>query len=223
MTALTAYDLSRSTAQPAQPLVASPHRVSTPCRQAAKGKVTRSATSTTASPPRIACAVQWSPKGRPASSIRRLPSGVSPSASATSSPTPSAAQLPGRSAERNCRARSTWSPGRSRSAASWSARGAGGRFHGISTRAATSTARPSPARVSTAQPRGLTGPPDPPAATRRSDRYRTGRPLCLSYRRSCRHGRQSYCPARGVPTRVERSRSGQERDRRRSSESAPNG
>src|SRR6185436_3743902 len=87
MTAPTANPLSRSTTQAPQVWVDSPYWRSTLCRHAANGSVTSSPTSTTARPPSSACASQCPPNGRPTSSTRRAPSGVSPSTSATTSAT----------------------------------------------------------------------------------------------------------------------------------------
>ena len=161
----------------------------TVCRQAANGRVSRSATSTTTQPAEHGLGdpvVAERAAGQPTS---RRPSGVSPSTSATTRPIASA-----RVASRGAARRGTPGPGRpgrraaSRSAASWSARGAGGRLHGTSRTATTSRATTSAARVSTAQPRGVTSTP----------RRRT----CgcgvvpVSCRRSSRRERPSYGPPR---------------------------
>src|SRR5436190_14021459 len=154
-TAPIAYAFSRSTVQPRQPCVDSPYRRSTVCRTAANGRPSSSPVNTTSSPPSTASASQWPPNGRPASATSRAPTGVNPSASATSRPSPIAPYVLGRSAAWNARPRSTPSAGRLCSAASWSARGAAGGCHGTRTAATTSTATISTPSVIAAHSRGV--------------------------------------------------------------------
>jgi hypothetical protein len=75
--------------------------------------------------------------------------------SVNSSPSPMLGYATSRTADRYARDRSTLSAGSEASAASWSARGAGGRCQGTSSTAVTTTAASRAIRATTAQFRGL--------------------------------------------------------------------